>query len=190
MLYRCCLSRAPVRQLSAYWPAIAAGAAERGRAAANVDTGSATADLLRPMKLNLAIACDDAHVRPDGKVDVVGIFNELTAPGFPAAQDRMTVVFVMEWEPQEAGRQPLRADLLDESGSMILTIQGHTDVEARSPDRAPAQTRVIMPLERVIFPKAGRYTFRLKAGQVEVPAFSLFVSQRDNAQDPDVQARV
>lgn len=137
------------------------------------------------MKLNLAIACDDAHVRPDGKLDVVGIFNELAAPGFPAAQDRMTVVFVMEWEPEEAGRQPLRADLLDEAGTMILTIQGHTDVEARGLDRAPAQTRVIMPLERVVFPKAGRYTFRLRAGQAEYMAFSLFVGQRDTVQDPD-----
>jgi len=137
------------------------------------------------MKLNLAVACDDAHVRPDGKLDIVGVFNELAAPGFPAAQDRMTVVFVMEWEPQEAGRQPLRADLLDDSGTMVLTIQGHTDVETRPADRAPAQTRVIMPLERVVFPKAGRYTFRLRAGKAEVPAFSLFVSQREIAQDPD-----
>jgi len=137
------------------------------------------------MKLNLAVACDDAHVRPDGKLDVVGIFNELSAPGFPAAQDRMTVVFVMEWESREAGRQPLRADLIDDAGTMILTIQGHTDVEARSAERAPAQTRVIMPLERVIFPKAGRYTFRLRAGDAEVSAFSLFLSQRETVRDPD-----
>ena len=137
------------------------------------------------MKLNLAVACDDAHVRPDGKLDVVGIFNELSAPGFPAAQDRMTVVFVMEWEPHEAGRQPLRADLIDDAGTMILTIQGHTDVEGRSADRAPAQTRVIMPLERVIFPKAGRYTFRLRAGDAELSAFSLFLSQRETVRDPD-----
>lgn len=137
------------------------------------------------MKLNLAIACDDALVRPDGKLDVVGIFNELAAPGFPAAQDRMTVVFVMEWEPHEAGRQPLRADLVDDAGTMILTIQGHTDVEARGPDRAPAQTRVIMPLERVIFPRSGRYTFRLRAGSADHDAFSLFVGQRETVQDPD-----
>jgi len=136
------------------------------------------------MRLILAVACDEANVRPDGKLDVAGIFNELAAPGFPAAQDRMTVVFVMEWEPHEAGRQPLRADLVDESGTMVLTIQGHTDVEARSADRAPAQTRVVMPLERVVFPRAGRYTFRLRAGEVEVPAFSLFVSQREIVGDP------
>src|SRR5690606_12060583 len=66
------------------------------------------------MQLILALACDDARVRPDGKLDITGIFNELSAPGFPAAQERMTVVFVIQWDRHESGRMPLRADLVDE----------------------------------------------------------------------------
>src|SRR5688572_29297051 len=87
----------------------------------------------RPMELILALACDDAQVRDDGKLDVTGIFNELGAPGFPAAQVNMTVVFVIEWGDSEAGHQPLRADLVDEEGQKILTIQGDTEVDSRTP---------------------------------------------------------
>jgi hypothetical protein len=117
------------------------------------------------MDLTLAAVCDEASERPDGKLDLVGVFDELGAPGFPAVQDRMTVVFVLEWSADEAGRQPLRADLVDEQDRRVLTIQGHTDV-APAPESGVtrARTRLVMPLERVIFPHAGRYHFDLIAG--------------------------
>ena len=131
------------------------------------------------MELLLALACDGAHVREDGKLDIQGVFNELQAAGFPAAQEKMTVVFVMEWPAEVEGRIQLRADLVDTDDRKVLTIQGHTDVRPRPDERAPAQTRLIMPLERVVFPHAGRYRFRLTAGDATVDAFSLFVGEHE-----------
>ncbi|CAN5626643.1 hypothetical protein BH23GEM10_BH23GEM10_16850 [soil metagenome] len=129
------------------------------------------------MILRLSAVCEAAHERPDGRLDLAGMFNELSAPGFPAMQDRMTVVFLVEWDESEAGRQPLRADMIDETGRKLLTIQGHTEVEARTSERAPPQTRLIMPLEKVVFPKPGRYTFELVAGGDAVTACSFFVGE-------------
>jgi hypothetical protein len=130
------------------------------------------------MELILALACDDAAIRDDGKLDVTGIFNELGAPGFPAAQDKLTVVFVIEWAAAEAGPQPLRADLIDDQDQMILTIQGQTEVAAREPNQPPAHTRLVLPLERVVFPHAGRYRFRLQAGAETAVALPIFVAER------------
>jgi hypothetical protein len=127
------------------------------------------------MKLILSVTCDDARQRNDGKLDIHGLFNELSTPGFPAMQEKMTAVFIVEWDAEEAGEQPLRADLVNEAGQRVLTIQGHTDVAARGPDRAPAQTRLVMPLQRVIFPHQGRYTFELVAAGDTVQACSIYV---------------
>lgn len=132
------------------------------------------------MILKLSAVCEVARERPDGRLDLVGVFDELSAPGFPAVQERMTVVFLVEWAADESGRQPLRADMIDESGRKILTIQGHTDVEARGADRAPAQTRLIMPVEKVVFPSPGRYRFQLVAGGDAVDACSFFVGKVAN----------
>ncbi|HEX6136000.1 MAG TPA: hypothetical protein VFZ24_18650 [Longimicrobiales bacterium] len=129
------------------------------------------------MILRLAALCEDARERPDGRVDLIGLFNELTAPGFPAMQDRMMVVFIVEWGPDDSGELPLRADMIDASGRKLLTIQGHTRVDPRGSDRAPAQTRLIMPLEKVVFPKPGRYRFELLAGGDVADACSLFVGE-------------
>jgi hypothetical protein len=127
------------------------------------------------MKLILSLICEEVRERQDGRMDIMGVFNELGAPGFPAAQDRMTVVIIVEWSPGEEGEQPIRADLVDEAGDQLLTIQGHTDVEQRDPKGAPPQTRLVLPLEEVVFPHGGQYHFQLKVGDAVVPAASLFL---------------
>jgi hypothetical protein len=134
------------------------------------------------MILRLSAVCETAEERPDGRLDLLGIFHELSSPGFPAMQERMTAVFLVEWEADDAGRLPLRADLLDGTGRKILTIQGHTDVEPRTAGRAPAVTRLVMPLERVVFPGPGRYHFELLAGATVVEACSFHVGKLDAQQ--------
>jgi hypothetical protein len=114
------------------------------------------------MQLLLSVLCDEA--RPDGmgRLDISGIFNELYAPGFPAKQERMVLVLVIEWDRADQGRFQFRADLVDPSGKPCLTVNGHTDVDARDPDRPPPQTRLIMPLDEIVFPEPGRYSVRIR----------------------------
>lgn len=136
------------------------------------------------MRLLLSLACEDARERPDGRLDLIGVFDELSAPGFPAAQDLMTVVFVMEWDPDEQGRKEFQADLVDASDRKVLTIAGHTDVNVRpegsgeAGSKAPPKTRLVMPLERVIFPSEGEYRFILRVGDTATESFSIRVTER------------
>lgn len=130
------------------------------------------------MKLTTAALCEHARERPDGRIDLVGVFHELNAPGFPAVQDRLTAVFVIEWDDDETGEQPLRADLLAPDGRKVLTIEGHTEVGAADVADTPPQTRLIMPLEQVVFPMPGGYEFELLAGGDVVRACPLRLLHR------------
>lgn len=127
------------------------------------------------MNLVLAIACDRAQVAADGKLNVEGIYNELSAPDFPAAHPALTVVLVIEWELGDTGEQPIRADLIDPDGERVVTIQGHTDVELAPDNEVPPQTRIILPLENVVFQKPGRYHLRVQAGPATVEALPLYL---------------
>lgn len=164
-------------------PITGAPPAERGRrhapavATHRIDLARRPGHLARPMNLRLAVFCDEARERPDGRLDLAGIFDELAAPGFPAMQERMTVALVLEWAPDEQGRQPLRADLVDDQGTRVLTIQGHTDVAMHADQRRPARTRLILPLERVIFPHDGPYHLDLIAAGDTTRACSLHVME-------------
>lgn len=117
------------------------------------------------MKVLYALLCEDAAMRPDGRVDLHGVFHHLFAPGFPAQQDRMTLVVVLEWSADEAGRVPFKIDVLDPTVTPVGTINGHTEVGTPRPMEPPQQTRLVMALDNVVFPVEGTYQFELTVGE-------------------------
>ena len=117
--------------------------------------------------------CADAHAGPDGKLDIHGVFNELYAPDFPARQDEMVLLGIVEWQRDLEGRVPFAVDLIDSDGKAIFSIEGHTDVDARPLSKAPAKTHFIMPMNKVMFPAPGRYRVRINLDNNELKGPSL-----------------
>ena len=117
--------------------------------------------------------CADAKAGPDGKLDIHGVFNELYAPDFPARQDEMVLVGIVEWQRDLQGRIPFTVDLIDSDGMAIFSIEGHTDVDARPPSKAPAKTHFILPLKNVMFPAPGHYRVRINIDSSELAGPSM-----------------
>jgi hypothetical protein len=117
--------------------------------------------------------CTDAGSGPDGKLNIHGIFSELQAPDFPARQDSMVLVGIIEWQRDLQGRIPFTVDLTDPDGKSIFSIEGHTDVEARPQSKAPAKTQLILPLKKVMFPAPGHYRVQIKINDVELQGPSM-----------------
>jgi hypothetical protein len=117
--------------------------------------------------------CADAGAGPDGKLSIHGIFNELNAPDFPALQDRMVLVGIVEWQRDLEGRIPFAVDLNGPDGVSIFSVEGHTDVEARPESRAPAKTQLILPLKNVMFPVPGHYRVRININGTELSGPSM-----------------
>lgn len=114
------------------------------------------------MRLLAFAVCDQAVSTPDGKLDVHGVFHDLYAPGFPARQDRMTLVVCIEWDRDDSGRHHFRVDVRGPDGRPTLTVEGESEVTPRPPERPPPRTQLVMPLEDVVFPVPGRYDFDIR----------------------------
>ena len=114
------------------------------------------------MRILTSAVCDHAAATPDGKLNLHGIFHDLYAPGFPARQDRMTLVLSLEWDRSDAGRHSFRVDVRGPDGRPTLTVEGQSEVTPRPAGRPPPRTRLVMPLEDVVFPVPGRYEFEVK----------------------------
>ena len=112
--------------------------------------------------LRFAAVCDDARAGPDGKLDLHGVYHDLSAPGFPAQQDRLVLVLVLEWDREDQGRYLFRADLEDLEGNVALTVEGESEVRPPAEGHPPARSQLVLPMEGVIFPRPGQYTFRVK----------------------------
>lgn len=129
------------------------------------------------MQLLLATLCEQADLRPDGKIDVRGAFYDLAAPGFPARQDEMVLALAVEWDPDDEGRYLFRVELTGEGAAQpSFTVEGHTDVSRRGAEDRPARTYLIMKLEQIIFPHAGAYrmTVGLKGQKIPGPTLHLW----------------
>jgi Family of unknown function (DUF6941) len=134
------------------------------------------------MHLRFSTVCDDARPTPQGKVDVHGVFHDLSAPGFPAKQDRLVLVLVIEWEREDHGRYLFKADLEDENGDISLTVEGETEVHMPAENQPPSRSQLIMPMEGVVFPHPGQYTFRVKVKGItlEGPGIYLLEVPKDD----------
>jgi len=116
------------------------------------------------MRVLYAVLCEHADERPDGRIDIEGIFHQLYAPGFPAQQDRVTLAVVIEWDAGERGDVHFSIEMLDPSRAPALSIGGHTEVSEQQLDQGPPQTRILMPIDRIVFPAEGTYLFELVVG--------------------------
>ena len=136
------------------------------------------------MHLRFSCICEDARPTPDGKVDVHGVYHDLAAPGFPAQQDLLVLVLVLEWGRDDHGRYLFKADLEDEDGKVSVTVEGETEVHMPDPDHPPARSQLVMPLEKIVFPKAGQYQFkvRVKGQTFDGPSLYLMEAPEDGAE--------
>lgn len=124
--------------------------------------------------------CKEADTGPDGNLDIHGVFNELYAPDFPARQESMTLVGMIEWQREREGRIPFVVDLADSAGVAVFSVEGHTDVDARPPSRAPAKTHLVLPLKNVTFPAPGRYRVRVNIDGAEISGPSMHLLRDQN----------
>jgi hypothetical protein len=121
--------------------------------------------------------CEGAREHTDERLDVSGIFRRLYAPGFPA-EHGATLVIGIEWDGDEVGDIPFKIDLLDPGHSPILTASGHTTVPtAREPNAPPPLSRLVLPIERMVFPVPGRYEFELTLGEEQISAAPLYLME-------------
>ena len=136
------------------------------------------------MHLRFSAVCEGALPTPDGKIDVHGVYHDLSAPGFPAKQDRMVLVLVIEWSQEDHGRYLFKADLEDDEGNISLTVEGETEVHRPAHDQPPARSQLIMPLEEVVFPHAGQYTFRLRVKGHSLEGPGIYLTEAPQGQAP------
>ena len=111
------------------------------------------------MRLILLLAADYANVTGDGKLNVMGVFNEVKAANFPARHPSMHLVVKLGAELGEYGQtRQLTVHLHDPDGNGIMTVSG--EIQIPSPQGGPRpEVNAILGLRDIVFPKPGPYQF-------------------------------
>ena len=133
------------------------------------------------MKVLYSVIAEDAKLRHDGRMDVHGIFHELYARGFPARQDRLSLVTTIEWTAEERGAIDFTVNLLDPDRAPVLTINAQTQVEDEYAVHRPARTQMAIPIDGLTFPRTGTYEFELTVGEHKQPLANLYLIEDEHA---------
>lgn len=126
------------------------------------------------------VFCEHAAVRQDSRLDIHGMVSELHAPGFPARQDYLTLAGYIEWDPDTRGRQGFQVNLVDAQGKSLLTVDGHSEVGPHPSEFGRPRTPLVLRLESVIFPEAGRYSAVADVGGERFECAGLTVLRTHN----------
>jgi hypothetical protein len=111
------------------------------------------------MQVTLALLADYANVTADGKLNILGIFDRVLVPAFPAVHPQMQLVIRLSAEYAEKDRpQNVEITFDDPDGRRLLSMKADMVVQAPIPGQR-AMTQQILTLGNVRFDRAGGHTF-------------------------------
>ncbi len=126
------------------------------------------------MELTLALLADYANISREGKLNIMGIFEQIHAHNFPAVHAQMQLVIRLEATPFEAGTHSVRVAFIDEDARELFAIPGMLTIpESRAGENIT--TNQIFVLNGLVLPKAGGYEFVISVADEELGRVPLRV---------------
>lgn len=127
------------------------------------------------MEIDLALLADAATVDASGKLNILGVFDRISTGGFPAQHPHISLVLRFGASLNEAGDHSVEIVLRDPDGAEVVRLNGEIKVGI-GPPASGGRVRVpqVVNMERLVFQKAGRYSFDVSVDgehQVGVPLF-------------------
>jgi hypothetical protein len=124
----------------------------------------------------MAVLADEANVSQEGKLNLMGIFERISAAEFPVVHPKLVFVFRVEAEFADSGRAfPVVVTLEDEQGAVLFDAEGQIGAPHVAPGEF-ATANQLFSLVGIQFPAPGRYRFVIRLGELAPHATPLQVS--------------
>jgi hypothetical protein len=128
------------------------------------------------MEVVLAVVCDYANVSMEGKLNILGVFQELNPQVLPYSHPQMYLVVSFEAGAAEVGQQKhFRIVLLDTDGNEILLMEVRLWLKAARPGGRSYINQVV-GLQLTTFQRTGDHAFHILVNGEEEDG-SLYVNE-------------
>jgi hypothetical protein len=130
------------------------------------------------VRLRLAVAADYANRSSEGKLNIMGIFHEVTPLGFPAGLSQGFLV--MEWEagPAEVGTQrELRIAFVEPDGTEKIALSARLKIPSPTRPGSPTLFNQIIDVAGTPLEKPGEHAFYILADNDEKGRVPLYVHE-------------
>jgi hypothetical protein len=133
------------------------------------------------MDVRLAVLADYANVSQDGKLNIMGIFQEVNPPFLPFPLPQMYLVVSFEAGPAEFDSvKNIRIALLDHDGNEMLALEGQVQVPRSPRPGSRAYVNQVIGLNGVAFERSGGYEFAILIGGETRGTVALHINEPMN----------
>ena len=132
------------------------------------------------MIATVAVIAERAQVRPDGKLDVHGVYNCRYVPELPIKLDVM-LALRFDVEPLDYGvHQSVSVHIMDEDGDEMVNLRASpVSFDAPRVPGLPLAYDLLLPLN-VRFPREGTWTFDVRVNDHTAARVGLRVEHTNN----------
>lgn len=132
------------------------------------------------VKVTLALLADYANVSREGKLNILGIFDNINAQSLPAIHPQMQLVLTLEADRGDADKDhKIEIELIDADGTKLFSIGG--DLRFTSP---PPGERIkvnhIIQLNNLQFNHFGSHEFKIRINNEVRQSVPLSVVETKN----------
>ncbi len=133
------------------------------------------------MQVILFVAADYANKSIDGKLNILGIFNSINAPNFPARHRQLFLVIrLVAILGETRNKHNIRFLFVDEDGKELINGGGEFDIPHPEGGKQ-ALAEFIVDVGDLHIPKPGRYEFQLMLngeirGRIPIEAVKIEMS--------------
>lgn len=130
------------------------------------------------MDVTVAVLADYANLSRDGKLNIMGIFQELNPPVLPFAMPQMYLVLSLTAGPAEFNTtRTVRIPLLHSDGQEILAMEAQMTVPSARRPGSRVYISETIGLSGITFSHAGDYAFHILIGDDEKAVVPLHVNE-------------
>ena len=120
------------------------------------------------MDVTLAVLADSAIQSADGKLSIIGVFQEIRARQFPATHPQCALVLTFRASAAEAGEHKRVTVRLMDLDSVRMELDGQFDLPNPYPiPGRPAFINQVFVIQGLLLPQAGEYAFHVLVGGEE-----------------------
>ncbi len=112
------------------------------------------------MEIDLALLADAATVDGSGKLNILGVFDRITAGQFPVQHGRISLVLRFQAGAADLGKHAITIRLVGPSGKEMMGLNGEIHFGAgKQATEEGVRVPQILNLDGIVFETAGRYNF-------------------------------
>src|SRR6266700_75663 len=132
------------------------------------------------MHLDFAVVADYALVDQSGKMSVLGIFQHIWVPQFPAMHPRLHLVLRLKGKRTEVGEHGVQIRLADDADTELLGGSGTVNFAEPPAGVTEIEAAAVLVFD-VPFPHAGQYRFEITVDGERKASVPITGSQRPTA---------